>query len=113
MLFNSWTFWVFFAVVLPVYWFLSHKWQTLFLIGASYLFYGWWNWRFLPLIAFSTVMDYSLGKLVAAAPPGPKRRSYVVISVIVNLALLGVFKYYNFFSIELAHGLSSLGVPVS
>jgi D-alanyl-lipoteichoic acid acyltransferase DltB (MBOAT superfamily) len=113
MLFNSWTFWVFFALVLPIYWLLSHKWQTVFLIGASYLFYGWWNWRFLPLIAFSTVMDYCLGNWVAAAPLGPQRRPYVAFSVMVNLALLGVFKYYNFFSAELAHGLSSLGVQVS
>ena len=113
MLFNSWTFWVFFVIVLPIYWLLPHRRQTLFLIGASYLFYGWWDWRFLPLIAFSTVMDYYLGLLVAATPPGPSRRSYVIVSVVVNLALLGVFKYYNFFSAELAHGLSSFGVQVS
>ncbi|MFA5976379.1 MAG: MBOAT family O-acyltransferase [Elusimicrobiota bacterium] len=113
MLFNSWIFWVFFAVVLPIYWLLPYKKQNLFLIGASYLFYGWWDWRFLILIAFSTVMDYYLGKLVAHTPQGPKRRYYVSISVIVNLALLGVFKYYNFFSAELAHGLTTLGIKAS
>jgi D-alanyl-lipoteichoic acid acyltransferase DltB (MBOAT superfamily) len=113
MLFNSWTFWAFFAVVLPIYWFLPFRKQNLFLIGASYLFYGWWDWRFLILIAFSTVMDYCLGNLVANTPPGPRRRSYVKISVIVNLALLGVFKYYNFFSTELAHGLATLSVKAS
>jgi len=113
MLFNSWTFWAFFAIVLPIYWLLPQKGQTLFLIGASYLFYGWWDWRFLPLIAFSTVMDYCLGNLVAATPPGPRRRSYVTVSVIVNLALLGVFKYYNFFSAQFAHGLDSLGIHIS
>jgi D-alanyl-lipoteichoic acid acyltransferase DltB (MBOAT superfamily) len=112
MLFNSWPFWVFLAVVLPIYWLLPHKQQNLFLIGASYLFYGWWDWRFLVLIAFSTAMDYSLGRAVAFAPP-ERRRSYVAVSVVLNLALLGVFKYYNFFSGELAHALSSVGVHLS
>lgn len=113
MLFNSWTFWAFFAIVLPVYWLLSHRRQNAFLIAASYLFYGWWDWRFLILIAFSTLMDYGLGTAVASAPAGPRRRFFVSISVILNLALLGVFKYYNFFSAELARGLSSLGLELS
>ena len=65
MLFNSWTFWVFAAVVIPLYWALPFRLQTLFLLAASYVFYGWWDWRFLPLIAFSTIMDYYLGIRVA------------------------------------------------
>jgi len=107
MLFNSWTFWAFFAIVLPLYWLLDHKRQNWFLIAASYLFYGWWDWRFLILIAFSTVMDYHLGRLVAARP----RKSWVVLSVVLNLALLGVFKYYNFFAGELARA-TGLSLPM-
>lgn len=113
MLFNSWTFWVFLAVVLPIYWRLPHRLQNLFLLAASYLFYGWWDWRFLLLIALSTVMDFALGNLVFAAPTGRRRSQYVCISVIVNLLLLGVFKYYNFFSTELNGLLLSFGVKSS
>lgn len=113
MLFNSWTFWFFFALVLPAYWLLPFRAQTLFLLAASYVFYGWWDWRFLPLIAFSTVMDFYLGNLVAEAPEGPPRQRFVRISVVVNLLLLGVFKYYNFFAHEVAGALRGLGLPVS
>ena len=113
MLFNSWTFWIFFALVLPTYWLLPFRAQTRFLLAASYLFYGWWDWRFLPLIAFSTVMDFYLGNLVAAAPEGAPRQRYVQVSVVVNLLLLGIFKYYNFFAHEVTGVLNGLGFPVS
>lgn len=113
MLFNSWTFWIFFAVVLPIYWILPHRPQTIFLLIASYVFYGWWDWRFLPIITFSTLMDYSLGNVIASLPMGEKRKWYVRISVVVNLLLLGVFKYYNFFIGEFAGLLSFFGLPVS
>jgi D-alanyl-lipoteichoic acid acyltransferase DltB (MBOAT superfamily) len=113
MLFNSWIFWIFFGIVLPIYWLLPFRPQTLFLLAASYLFYGWWDWRFLPLIAFSTLMDFYLGNVVAAAAPGAPRQRYVRISVVVNLLLLGIFKYYNFFSQELVTALGSIGVHVS
>ena len=113
MLFNSWAFWLFFSIVLPVYWLLPHRAQNIFLTFASYVFYGWWDPRFLLLIAFSTVMDFMLGNLVAAAPIGPKRDSYVKFSVIVNLLLLGIFKYYNFFAQELSLLTTSLGMSVS
>ncbi|MDH4079441.1 MAG: hypothetical protein OEU68_06460 [Nitrospira sp.] len=113
MLFNSWTFWIFFALVLPTYWLLPFRAQTRFLLAASYLFYGWWDWRFLPLIAFSTVMDFCLGNLVAAAPEGAPRQRYVQISVVVNLLLLGIFKYYNFFAQEVTGALNGLGLSVS
>ncbi|MEZ5354635.1 MAG: MBOAT family O-acyltransferase [Bryobacteraceae bacterium] len=110
MLFNSWEFWAFFAVVLPIYWLLPFRWQNGFLLVASYYFYGCWDWRFLPLIAFSTVMDFWLGQWIAATPPGDQRKKYVRVSVIANLALLGVFKYYNFFSHEFATFLQGFGI---
>lgn len=113
MLFNSWTFWVFFAVVLPIYWLLPFRLQTFFLLAASYFFYGWWDWRFLPLIIFSTVMDFYLGLLIASTSSEAKKRRYVWLSVVVNLLLLGVFKYYNFFSNEVVTALNSIGIQAS
>jgi D-alanyl-lipoteichoic acid acyltransferase DltB (MBOAT superfamily) len=113
MFFNSWTFWLFFAIVVAIYWLLPHRVQNLFLIGASYIFYGWWDWRFLFLIAFSTVMDFLLGNLVAGAQPRPKRTRYVATSVVLNLSVLGIFKYYNFFASQLTHSLGYFGVPIS
>ena len=113
MLFHSWPFWLFFAVVRPVYWLLPFRAQTFFILGASYFFYGWWDRRFLPLIAFSTVMDFYLGLLVASAPSDKVKRRYVWLSVATNLALLGFFKYYNFFTAEVVAALNAVGLDVS
>ena len=113
MLFNTWQFWAFLAVVLPVYWALPFRWQNRFLILASYYFYGCWNWKFLPLIAGSTLMDYALGMAVARAPSRTARRRLVAISVVVNLALLGFFKYYGFFAHEVSGFFARLGFPLA
>src|SRR5690349_2988122 len=113
MLFNSWTFWLFFAIVLPIYWLLPFRLQTFFLLAASYLFYGWWDWRFLPLIMFSTVMDFYLGLLIASTSSQGTKQRLVWLSVAVNLLLLGVFKYYNFFSNEVITALNSIGIHAS
>jgi D-alanyl-lipoteichoic acid acyltransferase DltB (MBOAT superfamily) len=113
MLFNTWNFWAFLAVVLPLYWILPFRWQNRMLIVASYYFYGCWNWRFLPLIAGSTLMDYVLGIAVARAPSPRAKKRLVAISVVVNLALLGFFKYYGFFAHEAARFFASIGVPLS
>ena len=111
MLFNTWQFWGFLAVVLPLYWALPFRWQNRMLIVASYFFYGCWNWRFLPLIAGSTLMDYWLGVWVASAQEPRSRKRLVAISVVVNLALLGFFKYYGFFAREADEFFARLGVP--
>ena len=70
MLFNSIVFLQFLAAFLLLYWLVRDhlKARNLLILAASYLFYGWWSWKFLPLIFFSTVMDYALGHLVASAP---------------------------------------------
>jgi D-alanyl-lipoteichoic acid acyltransferase DltB (MBOAT superfamily) len=109
MLFNSWVFWIFLAAVLICYWSLPHRLQNRMLLVASYIFYGCWSFRFLPLIIGSTIMDYYLGNAVANAGSARARRSFISISVIVNLLLLAVFKYCGFFSQELVSFAAGLG----
>jgi D-alanyl-lipoteichoic acid acyltransferase DltB (MBOAT superfamily) len=111
MLFNSWTFFVFFISVLALYYALpSHKKQNLLLLAASYVFYGAWNWRFLFLIFISTTVDYLVGlRLEKTSREGP-RRTLLAISVTVNLGILGFFKYFNFFIDSAASMLSWVGL---
>lgn len=71
--------------------------QNLLIVVASYVFYGWWDWRFLGLIVFSTILDYSIGRLLKNEANEFIRKSLLWISVMVNLGFLGIFKYYNFF----------------
>lgn len=100
MLFNSIDFAVFLPVVFVLYWFILNKnlkLQNAFLIVASYLFYGWWDTRFLSLILFSTVLDYCVGVGLLTQENQIKRKILLWISITVNLGLLGFFKYYNFF----------------
>ncbi|AVR46909.1 membrane-bound O-acyltransferase family protein [Christiangramia fulva] len=100
MLFNSITFAVFLPVVFLLYWFVFNKnlkWQNLFVAIASYVFYGWWDWRFLSLILFSTLVDFSIGRALEKEEVPSKRKMLLWSSLIINLGLLGVFKYYNFF----------------
>ncbi len=100
MLFNSFDFAVFLPVVFCVYWFFLNKniqIQNGFVVFASYIFYGWWDWRFLTLIIFSTVIDYFVGRGFLYFSSISKRRFLLYLSVIVNLGLLGFFKYHNFF----------------
>ena len=99
MLFNSLPFAVFLPIVFAVYWALrnSLRSQNVLLLVASYVFYGWWDARFLSLIVASTVVDYLLGQYLAVATNALKRKLLLTASMIFNLGLLGVFKYYNFF----------------
>ncbi len=100
MLFNSLDFAIFLPIVFVLYWFVakeSTKYQNILLVIASYIFYGWWDWRFLFLILFSTVVDYSIGIALSKEHKNKQRKILLLISVLVNLGLLGVFKYYNFF----------------
>ncbi len=100
MLFNSIDFLIFLPVVFSIYWFVVNrnlKLQNLFIVLASYVFYGWWDWRFLSLILFSTIVDYSVGLALLKEDKLVKRRMYLWTSILVNLGFLGFFKYYNFF----------------
>ncbi len=100
MLFNSLDFAVFLPMVFILHWLVSKKgcrYQNLILVVASYVFYGWWDWRFLLLIVFSTIVDYSVGLSLSKEDHVKKRKALLLTSVFVNLGLLGFFKYYNFF----------------
>lgn len=100
MLFNSIDFAIFLPIVFILYWFIvkkSLKLQNLLLVVSSYIFYGWWDWRFLSLILFSTTVDYLVGLGLLKEANKRKRKFLLLISIFVNLGFLGFFKYYNFF----------------
>ena len=98
MLFNSAAFLVFLPAVYLLYIRLGHRSQNQLLLAASYLFYGWWDWRFCFLLLFSTVVDYHCGARMAATHDPAARRRYLWTSLGVNLGALGFFKYFNFFA---------------
>lgn len=99
MLFNSYTFvLVFLPLVLLGWWGLKgHRSRLLFLTLASYLFYAWWDFRFVPLMVVSTSADYLAGKAIAATRVPARRTTWLVLLLVFNLGILGVFKYYDFF----------------
>ena len=100
MLFNSIDFAIFLPVVFIIYWLLKAKninTQNAFLLMASYIFYGWWDWRFLSLIIFSSLIDFFVGLQLSRTEEPLKRKILLLISLCVNLGFLGFFKYYNFF----------------
>ncbi len=115
MLFNSFTFLLFFSVVFSIYWFVFPnrlKLQNAFLLLASYVFYGWWSWKFLVLKSLSSLFGFSAGYLIGRTENANHRKLFLVISVVANLVFLGVFKYYNFFVSSFAEMLSLFGMHV-
>ena len=100
MLFNSFEFMIFLPVVFLLYWFVfrERRLQNLLVVIASYVFYGWWDWRFLLLIAFTSFCSFGSGLLLEKLE-GRRRWQQAVsaLNIVLNLAILGVFKYYNFF----------------
>jgi len=101
MLFNSFQFAVFFAIVYALYLILNHRWQNRMLLVASYVFYGFWDWRFISLILISTMVDYYCGLKIQSSGTRKKKQLFLALSVFVNLAILSVFKYFNFFASNL------------
>jgi len=110
MWFNSFSFWLFLAVVLLVYHRLGHRLQNRFLLLASYFFYGCWDWRFLFLILFTTTFDFFAARCIAATEDPAIRRRWVTASLTVGLGILGLFKYFGFFLVELNRILGTLGL---
>ena len=100
MLFNSIDFAIFLPIFFILYWFATNnnlKLQNFLIVAASYLFYGWWDWRFLSLILFSSVVDYTVGLKLRNEENQFKRKILLWTSILVNIGFLGFFKYYNFF----------------
>jgi alginate O-acetyltransferase complex protein AlgI len=116
MLFNSIDFAIFLPIVFILYWFVANKnlkLQNILIVVASYLFYGWWDWRFLSLIVFSTLVDYSIGILLSKEKKLLKRKLFLWTSIFVNLGFLGFFKYYNFFLDNFISAFSFFGMEVN
>ncbi|SVE03525.1 uncharacterized protein METZ01_LOCUS456379, partial [marine metagenome] len=100
MLFNSIEYLLFLPTVFMLYWFVFNrdlKLQNLLILICSYIFYGWWDWRFLSLIFLSTVVDYFVGLKIYSSQDNKIRKTYLWVSILFNIGLLGFFKYFNFF----------------
>ena len=116
MLFNSLDFAIFLPIVFILYWFVFHKnikGQNILIIVVSYVFYGWWDWRFLSLILISTFVDYYIGKQLQQEQKKEKRKILLWISLVVNLGILGFFKYFNFFIDNFTAAFSFLGQEIA
>lgn len=120
MVFNSAIFIYFFIIVFGLYWAASRlprgslRVQNTLLLGAGYFFYGWWDWLYLALILYSTVLDYCIGRAIDATESEPKRKTLIFLSVASNLTVLGIFKYYDFFVhsfVDLVHLFSPGAFP--
>lgn len=111
MLFNSIEFVLFLPIVFCAYWLTrNHVARNLILLVASYVFYGWWDPRFLLLILASSAIDFSVAILIERAVSRRRRQALLGVSLAANLGMLGVFKYYNFFAESLQHAAGELGV---
>ena len=116
MLFNSLDFAIFLPIVFILYWFVfqkSLKLQNTLIVLASYIFYGWWDWRFLSLIIFSTVVDYLVGQKLRVEVKQSKRNVLLWTSILVNLGFLGFFKYFNFFLENFIDAFSLFGIQIN
>ncbi len=113
MLFNSISYAVFLPIVFILYWYLGKKngyrAQNVFLLLASYFFYSCWDWRFVFLLAFSTLLDYASGIMISQSNTAFRKRLWLILSVGINLGFLGYFKYFNFFIDSFSDLLNSLG----
>jgi alginate O-acetyltransferase complex protein AlgI len=115
MLFNSIEFFLFLPIVFILYWFVFNKnlkQQNLLILLASYVFYGWWDYRFLSLIFLSTIVDYIIGLNISKQTSKKKQKTLLYCSILFNLGVLGFFKYYNFFVDSWIDSLSSIGFEI-
>jgi alginate O-acetyltransferase complex protein AlgI len=116
MLFNSINFALFLPIVFILYWFATNKsikFQNILLLISSYFFYACWDWRFLFLLIFSTLLDYVTGIKISDSKTKKNRKFWFWLSISINLGFLGVFKYYNFFVQSFADAISNLGLQVN
>jgi D-alanyl-lipoteichoic acid acyltransferase DltB (MBOAT superfamily) len=117
MIFNSTAFLIFILLFFPAYWYISKLFsigaRNLFTIVGSYIFYGFWDWRFLGLIVLSSATDYVVGILLANSVQKRKRLLLLLFSISVNLGILGFFKYFNFFIEALAESAALLSIHLN
>ena len=112
MLFNSIQFAIFLPIAFVLYWFVFDRFiteskhqlrlQNAFVVVASYVFYGWWDWRFLLLIAFTSICSWSSGMLIGRARTRKEAKIWMTLNIVLNLGILAMFKYYDFFVTEFA-----------
>ena len=115
MLFNSLDFAIFLPIVFCLYWFALRgrlTGQNTLIAVASYVFYGWWDWRFLTLIFFSTCVDFFLGRQLGRTEAPKQRKVLLTLSLVINLGLLAFFKYFNFFLGSFVDAFTLLGHPL-
>ena len=115
MFFNSISFAIFFTIVFILYWYFNSKslrFQNILLLATSYFFYSCWNWHFLFLLAFSTLLDFYTGLKIGYSKTNTIRKIWLAISVTINLGFFFVFKYYNFFAESLITLFHSLGITI-
>ena len=116
MFFNSLQFALFLPLVFLLYWFVFSKnknTQNIFLVGVSYYFYSCWDWRFLFLLLFSTLLCYLTGIQIEKSAKEGERKFWFWLSILLNLGFLGAFKYYNFFAVSFSEALNDIGLPSS
>ena len=116
MFFNSLHFAVFLPIIFILYWFVFNKnksWQNSLLIIASYYFYACWDWRFLFLLVFSTLLDYFSGIQIEKSKSVKESKFWFWLSIIINLGFLGIFKYYNFFATSFTELINGFGFQVN
>src|SRR5579863_2595149 len=110
MLFDSPAYFVFLIPVALIYWRLNHREQNIFLLLASYFFYGWWDWRFLALMNCSTTADFLIAQKIDPERGDTNRRKWFIFSLVLNFSILGTFKYFNFFMDSFSGVLGTLGI---
>ena len=110
MSFTTPVYLIFLAIVWSFYWNLRRREQNILIVCASFVFYGWWDWRFLALLITTTGIDYAVALAMGHETDRPHRRKWLLVSLVSNLGVLGFFKYFNFFSAQLAHLLTTFGL---
>jgi alginate O-acetyltransferase complex protein AlgI len=110
MLFDSPAYFIFLIPVVLAYWSFNRRGQNIFLVLASYFFYGWWDWRFLALMIGSTMVDFLIAQKIAPSRLDTNRAKWFIFSLVLNFSILGTFKYFNFFADSFSAALSTLGI---
>ncbi len=119
MIFNSLEFLIFLPTIFLLYWhvFKTPTWQNIFIIAASYLFYGWWDWKFLILIALTSLCSYISGNLIGLSQKHTTNFNWgklvLITNLLINLGILGFFKYYNFFVSNLVSAFNSININLN